>query len=280
MIEERALMPHDIAFISSGTLGSMGSLVLIGFFMASKAIRTPLRSIVFVLSVADLMYALSMSFYIGVYSYAALPCYVRKCVLIFFSLSSFSWTTVFAHHLVNVLHSMSNDPPSRTCVLAYAAAGVLFPLAGVLAYFLGSSGATFTTAAPPDDEPWFDCVRWRDGTTLHAFVIAVGYAAPLVVNWLLSMYYFGCALRYAALASEFIDLKLKQMMLLPMAFVLLRFWGVVHLFCLASGQRIWWVLLARGIGDGLQGFVNALVFLPLDFQSLGALSGRQPLLSV
>ena len=295
-LEESKCLDRKIFVLGlfSDLASMLGAFLIILSFFLIKELKTTARYFLLFLSVADFFNAF---FYFTAHIWSlAIPvysvCYRNKsdfetyyCVAqstfnVFFSLSSYYWTTVLAVHVVLLVTVRKQWLGNKIIFRALLAFGIMAPfIVSVLGLLLNRLGPGFDTVSAG----W--CfVGYHNNFSSENFrhiyselltgilwdFIALVSITSLNAFALLSMIYY--RLKYKNISATGQDLKL---ILIPTAYLFLRFWGYLRWVIQFNGispqsgnfsnfcENYTFLVYLQAIGDPGQGWVNAILYLAM-----------------
>jgi len=259
----------DEMFVVSGTLGALGAALILLLHFSVPASRCQSRTLLFWLSVSDLLQSLFFCLFLGSRLQDPTLCVAHSVVGIVGAASSFLWTACMAFYVnYSVRHFGAQLSRGVTASLHLLCWG--YPM-GTAWLMLQRGDLKFEYPVAEGQLGWFSCyVPSPVWTAIH-------FEAPLALSWLFTLAMYAKArraLRYQLLppsvGTDAIEELRQKFLLVPLIFLLLRVWAFVDLMVLCiypSLRTPTWlkvVMTMRGLCDPLQGFCNAIVFVGLN----------------
>jgi hypothetical protein len=259
------MRPFDYVFIASGTLGCLGSFVIILTHILLPSMRTPSRRLLVWLSLCDCGQGLFFAGYLGGFLADQRVCLAHHLFGVFTAAGSFWWTACIAAYVLFTLcstpHPAAYQSRDRFTWLFHLIAWG-YPLALVLPYRFYDLTYEYPQAGGADG--WFPCIRPTHQKLFFE------YELPLLLCWILTVLCYGMAVyelskrRSPPVASPEAHQVRVIMIYVPLVFVLLRLGGLVELLLRFWGHQVpEWLMYVRAVGDPSQGFFNAIGFVGL-----------------
>eukprot|EP00667_Euglena_gracilis_P012790 EG_transcript_13147 len=259
------MQPFDYIFIISGTLGCMGSLVVILTHFLLPSMRTQSRKLLVWLSLCDLGQGLFFAGFLGDRLQDPRVCLAHHLLGVFSAASSFWWTACIAVYVFFTLYNAPYHPfcqSSDRFTWMFHVISWGYPLALVLPYRFYQLRFEYPQAAGRDG--WFPCIEPTQAKLFWE------YEFPLMLCWSLTVLFYTLAvfqlrkMRAPPMSPYEVSQVRAIFVYVPIVFVLLRVGGLAALV-----MKFWfggaplWLMYVRAVGDPSQGFFNAIAFVAM-----------------
>jgi hypothetical protein len=257
----------DALFVLTGILGAVGSGSIILVHLCFPGLRSPTRTVLVFLSVADL----AQSLFFCLYTPEALRddtyCAFHTAWGIFAAASSFFWTACAAYVVFRTV-AFPDIPIRWSEWLSFHLISWGYPAAVALHCVANRQSYAFEYPFDGGRQGWFLCL----GRSYRAEIAE--YQAPLIGCWVFTTIMYALARHSLDGMPFFVELQDRghgghelhlrtKLILVPLIFVVLRVWSLLDMILLWHRRQSLVLLTLRAVCDPLQGFCNALVFLAM-----------------
>lgn len=267
--EEANALTNRILATISGSLSILGSSFIIVTYFLWKDLRSTSRKILGYISFAD--FCLAASALEGLWHSDNRPCKAQSFVTTTASLWSFFWTTFLAVFLyMIVVKKKRREAEIMFKVFHVFGWGIPLVIVGI-ALREDKLGNDWDKVTPgwcwinsTKDEilwMWITGKAWEISSCILCFLFFI-----LLRLHIRKKVYHDKGQLSSTLSKETALKVQKRLILVPALFVMVRIWGTIRFLLYSFGYRLddhWWeeaLLYLQGMGDGLQGFTNFLLF--------------------
>lgn len=268
--EEANALTNRILATISGSLSILGSSFIIVTYFLWKDLRSTSRKILGYISFAD--FCLAASALEGLWHSDNSPCEVQSFVTTTASLWSFFWTTFLAVFLYMIVVKKKRRE-AEIIFKVFHVFGWGIPLV-IVGIALGEDKLGNDSDEVTPGWCWINSTKdkilwmWITGKAWEISGCILCFLFFILLRLHIRKKVYHDKGQLSSTLSKETALKVqKRLILVPALFVMVRIWGTIRFFLYwvyGSGHdSAWWeeaLLYLQGMGDGLQGFTNFLLF--------------------